>query len=182
VVLLLNRNIYRWRTISREWCFNFHRELGIYRGEWDLHRLGEVGLAPGGGWQSGWSSLHRHSPSTRASPPHVDMWQPRLKPNHLKAWSASRPLGPLSLGSGPLGPHVKYTSVVMMILAFSQLHFVIPWNAPIWYLSSWNQINTKIVELVSRQGEYMVILYICLTCSHLKPVFYEHQQVLNRCL
>jgi hypothetical protein len=30
------------------------------------------------------------------------------------------------LGSGPLGPHVKYTPVVMMILTFGQLHFVIP--------------------------------------------------------
>jgi hypothetical protein len=49
---------------------------------------------------------------------------------------AGRPLGPLGLGSGPLGPHVKYTPVVMMILTFGQLHFVIPSNAPIWYLSS----------------------------------------------
>jgi hypothetical protein len=31
------------------WCFNFHREGGIYRGEWDLHRLGGVSLAPGRG-------------------------------------------------------------------------------------------------------------------------------------
>jgi hypothetical protein len=38
---------------------------GIYRGEWDLHRLGEVGLAPGGGRATkprgrpaGWSGLH----------------------------------------------------------------------------------------------------------------------------
>jgi hypothetical protein len=35
-------------------------------GEWDLHRVGEVGLAPGGGWVAkprgqlaGWSILHR---------------------------------------------------------------------------------------------------------------------------
>jgi hypothetical protein len=35
-------------------------------------------------------------------------------------------LGPLGLGSGPLGPRVKYTPVVMMILTFGQLHFVIP--------------------------------------------------------
>jgi hypothetical protein len=28
--------------------FNFHPEGGIYRGEWDLHRLWEVSLAPGG--------------------------------------------------------------------------------------------------------------------------------------
>jgi hypothetical protein len=39
---------------------------------------------------------------------------------------AGRPLGPLGLGSGPLGPRVKYTPVVMMILTFGQLHFVIP--------------------------------------------------------
>jgi hypothetical protein len=38
---------------------------------------------------------------------------------------ADRPLGPLGLGSGPLGPRVKYTLVVMMILTFGQLHFVI---------------------------------------------------------
>jgi hypothetical protein len=30
----------------------------IYRGEWDLHRLGEVGLAPGGGRPDEWSGLH----------------------------------------------------------------------------------------------------------------------------
>jgi hypothetical protein len=28
---------------------DFHREGGIYRGEWDLHRHGEVSLLPGGG-------------------------------------------------------------------------------------------------------------------------------------
>jgi hypothetical protein len=37
-----------------------------------------------------------------------------------------RPLGPLGLGFGPLGPRVKYTPMVMMILTFGQLHFVIP--------------------------------------------------------
>jgi hypothetical protein len=37
-----------------------------------------------------------------------------------------RPMGPLDLGSGPLGPHVQYTPVVMMILTFGQLYFVIP--------------------------------------------------------
>jgi hypothetical protein len=35
-------------------------------------------------------------------------------------------LGPLGLGSAPLGPCVKYTPMVMMILTFGQLHFVIP--------------------------------------------------------
>jgi hypothetical protein len=39
---------------------------------------------------------------------------------------AGRPLGPLSLGFGPLGPRDKYTPVVMMILTLGQLHFVIP--------------------------------------------------------
>jgi hypothetical protein len=39
---------------------------------------------------------------------------------------AGRPLGPLGLGFGPLGPRVKYTPVVIMILTFGQLHFVIP--------------------------------------------------------
>jgi hypothetical protein len=39
---------------------------------------------------------------------------------------AARLLSPLGLGSGPLGPRVKYTPVVMMILTFGQLHFVIP--------------------------------------------------------
>jgi hypothetical protein len=38
---------------------------------------------------------------------------------------ASRPLGPIGMGSGPLGPRVKYTPVVMIILTFGQLHFVI---------------------------------------------------------
>jgi hypothetical protein len=48
------------------WCVDFHREGGIYKGEWDHHRLGELGLAPGGGrpakphsWPTGWSGIHR---------------------------------------------------------------------------------------------------------------------------
>jgi hypothetical protein len=32
----------------------------------------------------------------------------------------------LAWGLAPLGPHVKYTSVVMMILTSGQLYFVIP--------------------------------------------------------
>jgi hypothetical protein len=73
------------------------------------------------------------APPTRPSPPRVDAWQLRLGPNCLKPWPASQgvglagwPLGPLDLGSDPLGPRVKYTPVVMMILTFGQLHFVIP--------------------------------------------------------
>jgi hypothetical protein len=47
-------------------CVDFHHEGGIYRGEWDLHQLREVGLAPGGDWaakppgrSAEWSGLHR---------------------------------------------------------------------------------------------------------------------------
>jgi hypothetical protein len=71
-------------------------------------------------------------PPTRASPHCVDTWQPRLGLNHLKPWPASQGDGPadqplcsLSLGSSPLGPRVKYTTMVIMILTFGQLHFVI---------------------------------------------------------
>jgi hypothetical protein len=64
-------------------------------------------------WSVGWVEL---PPPARASPPHVDVRQPMLRPNHLKPWladqgvgPAGRPLSPLGLGSGPLGPRVKYT-------------------------------------------------------------------------
>jgi hypothetical protein len=77
----------------------------------------------GARWWPGYR-VERHPP-TRASPPRVDVWQPRLEPNRLKPWPADRPLDPLVLGNGPLGPRVKYTPVVMMILIFGQLHFVI---------------------------------------------------------
>jgi hypothetical protein len=107
-LLLLNQNLY---------C-----EGGFYRGEWDLHQLGEVGFSPGGGraakprgQSAGWSGLHRLSPPTRASPPRVDAWQPRLGPNHLKpwlisqgVWLTSQPLGPHSLGLARL-VHVPIT-------------------------------------------------------------------------
>jgi hypothetical protein len=49
-----------------------------------------------------WSSLHRLSPPTQASPPRVDVWQPSLGPNHLKPWSASQPTpGPVWPGIWP---------------------------------------------------------------------------------
>jgi hypothetical protein len=35
-------------------------------------------------------------------------------------------LGPFDLGFGQLGPCIKYTPVVMMILIFGHLYFVIP--------------------------------------------------------
>jgi hypothetical protein len=88
-------------------------------------------------WPSGqakWpASRVERPPLPRGSPPRVDGWQPRLRQNHLKpeladqgVGLASQPLGPLGLGSGSLGPHVKYTPMVMLILTFGQLHFVIP--------------------------------------------------------
>jgi hypothetical protein len=71
---------------------NFHYEGGIYRGEWDLHQLEEVSLVPGGGWMAKprgwsaeWSGVHRLSPLTRASPPHVEAWQPSFGSNCLKS-------------------------------------------------------------------------------------------------
>jgi hypothetical protein len=64
---------------------------GIYRGEWDLHQLGEVGLVPCGGLAAKprgrlarRSGLHRLSPPTQVSPPRVAAWQPRLRSNRLK--------------------------------------------------------------------------------------------------
>jgi hypothetical protein len=57
-LLLLNQNLYMWRTTSRVWYLDFHHEGGIYRAEWDFHRLTKVGLALGGGWPTRWSSLH----------------------------------------------------------------------------------------------------------------------------
>jgi hypothetical protein len=67
-------------------CVDVHREEGggIYRSEWNLHRLGEVGLASGGGrptnrverppptfsTDSGFSSLYRRvATKSRAEPP-----------------------------------------------------------------------------------------------------------------
>jgi hypothetical protein len=80
---------------------------------------------PGGQaiWPARWVEW---PPLTGPPPPHVDAWQPRLRPNRLKPWPAGWSLGPLGLGSGPLGPCVKHTPVVMMVLTFGQLHFVIP--------------------------------------------------------
>jgi hypothetical protein len=86
------------------------------------------------GGQATWPAGQVERPAlTRASPPRVDAWQPRLGPNRLKPWPAGhgvgptgRPLGSLGLGSDPLGPRVKYTPVVMLILIFGQIHFIIP--------------------------------------------------------
>jgi hypothetical protein len=65
-LLLLNQNYYKWRTTSRVRCVDFHHEGGIYSREWDLHRLAEVSLAPGGGQlakphgrPARWRGLHR---------------------------------------------------------------------------------------------------------------------------
>jgi hypothetical protein len=72
-------------------CVDFHHKGGIYRDEWDLRRLGELGLVPGGGRAAKpraqlakWSSFHQLSSLTRASPLRVDMWQPSFGSNRLK--------------------------------------------------------------------------------------------------
>jgi hypothetical protein len=74
-----------------------------------------------------------HLPPPWRSSSHVDKCPRSHGMNRLKTWpagigvgSAGQPLGPFSLGFGPLSPHVKYTPGVMMILTFGQLHFVIP--------------------------------------------------------
>jgi hypothetical protein len=99
----------------------------------ELHRLGEVGLVPSGGRPTGWSGLHLLSPPPWPSTPRVDTCPRNRRPNrHITwpvsqgVWPAGRCLCPFSLGFGPLGPTVKYTPVVMMILTFDQLYFVIP--------------------------------------------------------
>jgi hypothetical protein len=109
------------------WCVNFTHE-GVFIGLngtstklessfWchvEAGRPSHVVDQPGGAasTDSAFSSACRQvATKARAKPPQT-----------LTGW----PLGPLSLGSGPLGPRVKYTLVVMMILTFSQLHFVIP--------------------------------------------------------
>jgi hypothetical protein len=106
---------------------------GIYRAMEELHFLGEVDLAPSGGRSAKprgqsirWSGLHRLSLLPWPPTPHVYMCPRSRGPNRHKTWPASRPLGPLSQGFGPLGLYVKYTLVVMMILIFSQLYYVIP--------------------------------------------------------
>jgi hypothetical protein len=81
-------------------CIDFHCEGDIYRGEWDLHRLGEVGLVLGGGrvakprgQVAEWIGLHRLSPPTQASPPQVDAWHPSFGSNRLKPWPDSQGVG-----------------------------------------------------------------------------------------
>jgi hypothetical protein len=130
--LLLNQNLYNWRTTCRVWYLDFHREGVIYKGEWDLHRLGEVSLAPGGDRPT--KPCGRSASRVERPPPtlstdlgfssscrHVSTKARAEMPQTL----AGRPLCPLSQSTGPLGPRVKYTPVVMIILTFGQLHFVI---------------------------------------------------------
>jgi hypothetical protein len=61
------------------------------------------------------SSCRRVATNAQAEPPQILAGRPRN-------WD----LDPLRLGSIPLGPRVKYTPMVMIILTFGQLHFVIP--------------------------------------------------------
>jgi hypothetical protein len=149
MVFILFSFVFKWvqRIKIFKWCSKFLLNDSII---WVVNIFKQKVLSSKV-YSKEFSCLNHHS---EGSPPHVNTWQPRLGPNRLKPWpvgqgvgSTGQPLGPLGLASGPLGPRVKYTPMMMMILAFGQLHFVIPWNAPICYLSSWNQINTKIVKL-----------------------------------
>jgi hypothetical protein len=120
VLLLLNQNLYKWRATSSVCCIDFHREGGIYRGEWDLHRHGEVGLAPGGQatWLADWVErppLNFSTDSSFSSSCRHVATKAQAEPPQTLAGGA---LGPLGLGSSPLGPCVKCTLVVMMILTF----------------------------------------------------------------
>jgi hypothetical protein len=69
------------------WYFDFHHEGAICWGEWDLHRHGEISLAPGGSRPAkprGRLALVERCPPTQDSPPQVDAWQPRFGPNNHK--------------------------------------------------------------------------------------------------
>jgi hypothetical protein len=99
------------------------------------HMAGRSGV--GTSTDSAFSSSCRHvATKAHAKPPQTladwpRSWAGRLAPGPTRrgvwpTWSADWPLGPLGVGSGPLGRCVKYTPVVMMILTFGQLHFVIP--------------------------------------------------------
>jgi hypothetical protein len=79
------------------------------------------------------SSCRCMTTKARAKPPQTLVGRPTLGPTWPGVWHT------WSMCQIPRPP------LVMMI--FGELHFVIPWNALIWYLSSWNQINTKIVGL-----------------------------------
>jgi hypothetical protein len=132
---------------SRVCCWVFSCRGRLYRGRGESPPTWQARFGANG-WSIGHPrgrpdtplGLHCLQASDTSLWTNVDMCQPSLEPSQLKPWPAGQPLSPLGLC-------VKYTPVVILILTFDQLHFVIHWNAPICTLSSWNQINTKIVEL-----------------------------------
>jgi hypothetical protein len=64
------------------WCVSSFPPWGvIYRVVGELHRLGEVGLAPSGGRAAGSSGLHQLSPLPWPSTPCVDMCPQSRGPN-----------------------------------------------------------------------------------------------------
>jgi hypothetical protein len=116
---------------------HFHRR-GVFIGTWGSSTDLEMSVwhQVVFGWLGGAAStdfLHRLGllllvdtfPRSRGSNWH------KTWPADLGVWPASRPFVPFSLGFDTLSPCVKYTPMVMMTLAFGQLYFVIPWNAPI---------------------------------------------------
>jgi hypothetical protein len=56
----------------------------------ELHRLGQVRLAPSGGWPAGWSDLHPLSPPPWPSTALVDMCPRSRGPKRHKTWPASQ--------------------------------------------------------------------------------------------
>jgi hypothetical protein len=116
-LLLLNRNLYKWRTTSIVWCVcsDFH-QWRVFIGPWgsstDLAKVVTLQVAAGrpihvSGWPGGTASttfLYRLGhPLLVWTRVHEAMGQTNLRPG----WPAGRPLGPFSLGFGPLSPRVK---------------------------------------------------------------------------
>jgi hypothetical protein len=99
MLLLINQNIYKWRTTSRVWCVDFQHEGGVFIGvdgtSTDLERsvwhqvvVGRPAKRPPSTFStdSGFSfSCRRVATKARAKPPKT------------LAGRASHPMGPLSL-------------------------------------------------------------------------------------
>jgi hypothetical protein len=108
------------------WCVNIHHEGGIYRGEWDIidldrlvwHQVVVCQPSHVAGWPCGAASTDFSTDSGFSSSCRRMATKARDEPPQT--------LGQVGLASGALGPRVKYTHMVMMILTFDQLHFVIP--------------------------------------------------------
>jgi hypothetical protein len=125
-MLLLNMNLYKWRTMSRVSCVDFHCEgvfIGVNETSTDLER--SVWHQVVAGRPSHVASRSGGAASTDSGLSSLCSCVATKAQDKSPQTLADRPLGRLGLGSGPLGSHVKYIPVVMMILTFGQLHFAI---------------------------------------------------------